>query len=34
MTTPEHAQLRARVNKTWCGADVFALLLEGRHNRV
>lgn len=29
MTTPEHAKLRARVNKTWCGADIFALLLEG-----
>jgi 8-hydroxy-5-deazaflavin:NADPH oxidoreductase len=29
MTTPEHAQPRARVTKTWCGADVLALLLEG-----
>ena len=34
MTTPEHAQLRARVNKTCCGADILALLLEGGHNRV
>jgi len=29
MTTPEHAQPRARATKTWCGADVLALLLEG-----
>jgi 8-hydroxy-5-deazaflavin:NADPH oxidoreductase len=29
MTTFEHAQPRARVNKTWCGADILALLLEG-----
>jgi 8-hydroxy-5-deazaflavin:NADPH oxidoreductase len=29
MTTSEHAQPRARVTKTWCGADVLALLLEG-----
>ena len=33
MTTPEHALLRARVNKTWCGTDILALLLKG-DNRV
>jgi hypothetical protein len=34
MTTSEHAQLRARVNKTCCGADILTLLIEGGHNRV
>jgi predicted dinucleotide-binding enzyme len=29
MTTRDDSQLRARVTKTWCGADILALLLEG-----
>jgi len=29
MTTRDNSQLRARITKTWCGADILALLREG-----